>query len=238
VPAPLSAYGTGALAVARAAGHSIVQVLARKDPVAREAAQGFVAAATAAGMAAALVTVSGGTSDYGPQIAAIDAAEMVKSFKRLRYTPRLFLAQGAAEPDFVRRVGQDAEHALGLSPYEVADANPANAAFVAAWRGRWQGEPGAVAASTYAAAQVLGEAARVAGSLEQESLRKALATLELQTPLGRHRVGESGVQQGARPVVVQIHGGRRKVVWPPAQATAQWRLPYPRWDERQVDAAQ
>jgi hypothetical protein len=38
--------------------------------------------------------------------------------------------------------------------------------------------------------------------------------------------------------VVQILRGRAEIVWPRALATAQLRLPYPRWDERQVHAAQ
>ena len=79
---------------------------------------------------------------------------------------------------------------------------------------------------------------RAAGSLATERLRVALLGLEVDTPLGRHRVDTHGVQVGVKPAVVQIRRGRREVVWPPGMATAQWQLPYPRWDERQVDAPQ
>jgi hypothetical protein len=51
-------------------------------------------------------------------------------------------------------------------------------------------------------------------------------------------VDAGGVQAAARPAVVQIVAGRREIVWPEALATAKWRLPYPRWDERQARAAQ
>jgi branched-chain amino acid transport system substrate-binding protein len=253
VPAPVAAYGAGALAVARAAGHTKLQVLARNDPGSREAAEGLVAQAKALGMAAMLQTVPSGTGDYAVQVAtararnaeawiafgiAEDAAEMVKSFKRIGYAPWMFLAQGAAEPALLRLVGQDAEFALGISPYEPGIAAPANLEFTAAWRKRWQGEPGAAAAAGYSAALVLEAAVRAAGTLDQERLREALAALEADTPIGRYRVGEGGVQVGIKPAVVQILQGRREVVWPPSLATAQWQLPYPRWDERQVHATQ
>lgn len=253
VPAPLTAYGTGALAVARAAGHTKLQVLARGDPVSREAAEGLVAQANALGMAAVLQSVPAGAADYAAPIAAArarnaeawiafglaeDAAEMVKAFKRIGYAPWMFLAQGAAEPEFLQRVGQDAEFALGISAYEPTFGAPANLEFAAAWRKRWQSEPGAIAANVYAAALVLEAAVRTAGSLDQARLREALAALETDTPIGRYRVSEGGVQVGVKPAVVQILKGRREVVWPPPQAAAQWQLPYPRWDERQVHVTQ
>jgi branched-chain amino acid transport system substrate-binding protein len=167
---------------------------------------------------------------------AEDAAEMVKTFKRIGYAPWLFLAQGAAEPGFIRRVGQDAEFALGLSAYEPNAKWTANAEFLAAWRARWPGEPGMLGAHAYAAGLVLQRAVQAAGALEPGRLRAALLALEIETPLGRHRVDADGVQTGVKPVVVQIQRGRRAVVWPPPEATAKWQLPYPRWDERQVHA--
>jgi branched-chain amino acid transport system substrate-binding protein len=253
VPAPLAEYGEGALALVRAAGHARLQVVARNEAGASAAADRFAAAAAALGMQAAVATKSAGSTDYGAQIAAArarhagawiafgraeDAAEMVKSFKRAGYAPPMFVAQGAAEPEFVQRVGQDAEFALGITAYDPRFATRGNAEFVARWRKRWQGEPGLVAANTYAAASVLEQAARAAGTLDQERLRAALAALETETPIGRYRVGEGGVQLGARPAVVQIQRGHAEIVWPQALATAQLRLPYPRWDERQVHAPQ
>jgi branched-chain amino acid transport system substrate-binding protein len=254
VPAPTAEYGAGALEVARAMGYRRLHIVARNDPAARESATRLAERANAAGLEPGEVhTVSPAARDYGAQVAAArarnveawiafglaeDAAEMVKSLKRIGYAPQLFLAQGAAEPRFVQFVGQDAEFALGLSAYDTRFATRGNAAFVQAWRKRWPGEPGALAAATYGAALVLEEAVRKAGSLEQERLREVLAALDTETPLGRYRVDDTGAQVGARPAVVQVLGGQRELVWPRALATAQWRLPYPRWDERQVHAAQ
>ncbi len=254
VPTPSSEYGASALEFVLAMGYRRLHVVARNDPGAREAAAGLVKKAAAAGLEPGLVqSLTAGELDYATQIAAArardaqawiafgqprDAAEMVKSFKRIGYAPWLFLAQGASEPRFVQLVGQDAESVLGLSTYDTRFVTRGNAAFVQAWRKRWSGEPGALAATTYSAAQVLEEGVREAGTLDQESLREALAAIDIETPIGRYRVDATGEQAAARPVVVQIIAGRREVVWPRALATAKWRLPYPRWDERQAHAAQ
>jgi branched-chain amino acid transport system substrate-binding protein len=254
VPAPAAAYGAGALEVARAMGYRRLHVVARNDPVSRESATRLVEEAGARGFEPGVVqTAAPGTRDYAAQVAAArarnaeawiafgqpeDAAEMVKFFKGIGYAPWMFLAQGAAEPRFLQFVGQDAEFALGLAAYDPRFATRGNDAFVQAWRRRWQGEPGALAAATYSAALVLEEAVRKAGSLEQERLRETLSALDMDTPVGRYQVDATGAQVGAQAAVVQVLGGRRELVWPAALATAQWRLPYPRWDERPPHAAQ
>jgi branched-chain amino acid transport system substrate-binding protein len=253
VPAPLADYGRGPLALARAAGYTRLQIIARNDSGSHEAAQALAAQAAAAGFQAVVQGASPGATDYGAPIAAArarnaeawiafgqaeDAAETVKYFKRLGYAPWMFVAQGAAQPDFLARVGQDGEFALGIAAYSPRFAGPANAEFLAAWRKRWPGDPGAAAADAYSAALVLERGVRAAGALDQERLREALAALQTDTPIGRYRVGADGVQLGVAPAVVQIQQGRREIVWPPALATAQLRLPYPRWDERRVHAPQ
>jgi hypothetical protein len=89
-----------------------------------------------------------------------------------------------------------------------------------------------------AAVLILEQAVRKAGSVDTERLRAALAELDSETPIGRYRVEAGGIQTEARPAVVQILAGRREIVWTEALATAKWRLPYPRWDERKAFAAQ
>jgi branched-chain amino acid transport system substrate-binding protein len=251
VPAPLSAYAAGPLALVQAAGHKTLQVLARNDPRSREAADQLVDQSTRLGLQAAVLLTSPGATDYRSEVAAArarnaeawiaygiaeDAAETDKSFKRIANSPWLFLAQGVAEPEFIKRVGQDAEFSFGVTAYEPRANSSVNAAFVAAWRARWSRDPGVLAAHAYAGGLVLAHAVRSAGSLESARLRAARLALEIATPVGRYRVDEEGMQIGTKPVVVQILEGRREVVWPPALATAQWRLPYPRWDERRLHA--
>jgi len=254
VPAPLAEYGAGALAMAQAMGYRRLHVVARNDPGSREAAARLVEQAAALGLEpGALESVAAGSSDYALQIAKArardaqawiafgqpeDAADMIRAFKRIGYSPWLFLAQGVAEPRFLQQVGSDAEFALGISAYDPRFATRGNSAFVEAWRKRWSTEPGAHAAGAYCAALVLEEGLRKARSVDPERLREALAALDTETPLGRYRVDGGGNQVAAKPAVVQILAGKREIVWPEALATAKWRLPYPRWDERPGHAAQ
>ena len=245
--APLAAYGAGALDLARSLGLKRIALLAREDPGSREMAARTREDATALGLAAGEVEVYGqGADDFAPQVARAraagaegwiafglpkDAAEMVKNFRRLGFAPRLFVAQGAADPEFIKRVGQDAEYAVGVSPYERRAATRGNAQFVAGYVKKWSAEPGHLAAEGYAAATVLEEAVRSAGSVETDKLREALAALETETPLGAYKVVKSGAQAGARPLLVQILRGRREIVWPEALATAKLQ-PYPAWEAR------
>jgi branched-chain amino acid transport system substrate-binding protein len=252
VSAPAAEYGAGALAMAQAAGYRRLHVVARNDPGSREAAAQLVTRAAAAGLEVGAAEATP-ASQIPVQIAKArsrdaqawiafgqpeDAADMVIAFKRIGYAPWMFLAQGAGEPRFIGLVGRDAEFAMGISPYETRFTTRGNSEFVEAWRKRWSAEPGAVAATAYAAALVLEAGVRKAEGVETERLRAALSALELETPIGLYRVDANGAQVGAKPAVVQIVGGRREIVWPAALATAKWRLPYPRWDERPHSAAQ
>ena len=244
---PLSAYGAGAVELARSLGLKRVIVLARDDPSARELATSTHGIAQTAGLAAGPVeSYAQGSTDFMPQVARAraagaeawiafglpqDAAEMVKTFRRLRYAPRLFVAQGAADPDFIKRVGQDAEYTVATSAYERRAATRGNAQFVLDYSKKWSAQPGLLAAEGYAAAKVLEEAVRRAGSVETEKLRETLEALETETPLGGYKVDRTGAQVAARPLLVQIIRGRREIVWPEALATGKLQ-PYPAWDAR------
>ncbi|MGH8674244.1 MAG: amino acid ABC transporter substrate-binding protein [Burkholderiales bacterium] len=250
VPAPFASYGAGVLEIARRMGYRRLAIHARNDPGSREMANRLKEEAMAAGLQAAEPEVYGtGTSDFGVQIGKArashaeawiafglprDAAEMVKSFRKHGYAPAMFVAQGAADAQFIRLVGQDAEFALGITPWERGFGLRENQRFAEAYTRKWSAEPTHLAAQGYAAAKVLEEAVRRAGSVDQEKVRNELQALELETPLGPYKVDKSGAQLAARPAVVQIQGGRRQVVWPESLATAKWQLPYPRWEERKV----
>ena len=248
VPAPFSSYGSGPLEIARSLGYRRLAILARNDPAAREMALRLKEEALVAGLQPGEVDVySIRTSDFAPHIERAqasqaqgwiafglprDAVEMVKSFRKQRYAPAMFVALGAAENEFLRLVGRDAEQALGILAWDRNLATRENRSFVAAFERRWSAEPTLAAAQGYAAAKVLEEAVRRAGVLDQEKLRFELQRLDLETPLGRYRVDKDGLQSAAHPLVTQIQRGRRQIVWPEAQATAKWLLPYAPWQER------
>lgn len=248
---PYDAYGAGVLEIARDAGHKKLFILARDEPAAREMAAGTLAAALKLGFSASEVGVYGsGADDFALLVARAraeqadawiafgeprDAAEMVKSFKRLKYAPQLFLARGTASPKFVEAVGQDAEFSLGTLEYDPRFTTPGNASFVKAFTAKWSAPPGAAAAEGYAAASVLAAGLRSAGSADPNKLRAALAALTTATVLGDFKVDPAtGEQLATRPAVTQILKGRAEIVWPRALETARPVLPYPQWSERRL----
>lgn len=246
---PLGSYGAGALALAKEQGLTRLLILAREDPAFRESANRLREEALAQGLEAGEVEVhSRGAEEFAPQVAKAraagaqawvafglpaDAAEMVKSLRKQGWAPALFVAQGAADPDFLKRVGQDAEGALGILAYDRRAGTAGNAAFAVAYAKKWSAEPGLTAAEGYAAGQLLEAAVRKAGSLDQEKLREALAALETATVLGPYKVDRNGAQQAARPLLVQVQRGRREIVWPEALATAKLQ-PFVPWNARKL----
>jgi branched-chain amino acid transport system substrate-binding protein len=250
VAAPYPEYGAGALELARDEGLRRLLVLSRGDLASQEAAEGLRRQAVAQGFEVPPIETFGATArDFSAQVAraqaarveawiafgqARDAAEMVKTFKRRGYAPHLFVAQGAADPAFIELVGQDAEFAIGIAPYEPRAATRGNAEFVRAYAARWSARPGLAAVQGYAAGKLIEQAVGRAARLDAEGLRAAFAGLQAETPLGAYAVDPaSGTQRAARPVLVQIVKGRREVVWPERYATARRILPYPEWKTRQ-----
>jgi branched-chain amino acid transport system substrate-binding protein len=247
---PNTAYGEGIAEVARAAGLRRLFILARDDLTSREMAQAVHDAASGQGLDPAPLVIYSAAADvftlHVEKARAAgaegwiafggvrDAADMVRSLKKMGYAPRLFFARSAAEPKFIKLVGQDAEFSLGATEYETRFPTTGNERFVAAFQARWSVPPGADAAHGFAAGMVLAEAVRHAGSLDQEKLRAVLAALETNSVLGGYKVDpESGAQLAAKPAVVQILKGRPQVLWPEWLQNAT-REPYPPWAERQL----
>lgn len=236
---PYAAYGPALLDLVRAEGITRLFVLARDEPASREMAESLRAAAV------------GDVQVYGADVkdfqayvekaraanaeawiafgGAADCADMVKTFKRLDYAPRLFFARGANEPKFVPAVGQDAEFTLASIEYDARLATPGNDRFAKAFAARWARSPDPAAAEGYAAATVAAAAARRAGGFDQEKLRAALAALQTDTVLGRYKVNQAGEQIAARPALAQVRGGMLGVL-----ATGERPVPYPQWSERVV----
>lgn len=249
VSAPYAAYGEGVLELARAQGVKRLYIIARDEISTLEMAEGTRVAALALGLSAGAVeSYKSSTLDFAPQVAKArlaqaegwlafgevrDAAEMVNTFRKLEYAPRLFFARRTGAPEFVRLVGQDAEFALGLAEYDPRWKTPSNAEFALAYGTKWSRAPGPAAAQAYAAATVLAEAVRRAGSFSQDALRDELGRMETPTVLGVYKVdAATGQQMGIRPAVAQIQRGKPQVVWPPALVTGQPLQPYPQWGDR------
>ncbi len=161
-----------------------------------------------------------------------DSADLVRGLKAAGYAPKLLVTAGVLSPDFIRLIGQDAEYAAAYSSYEPRAATPGNAAFVKAYRAKYNAAPDFHAACGWSAGKVIEAAVAKAGSLEQEKLRAAFAALETPTVLGGYKVAADGSQLAATAFLVQILKGRREVVWPDAFRSAEPVVPMPEWSGR------
>jgi len=230
---PYSAFADGVLSLAAQAEARSLFILARDDGASREMAEAAAAQAKRQGLAAQIEFFAAGTDDFLPQLYKAmgvqadawiayaqprDAAEMVKTLKRYGYVPRVVYARSSADARFIQRIGQDAEFILGSEEYDARFPTQGNAAFVQAFKARWSAAPAVLAAAGYAAGTVLAEAVSRAGTVDAEKLRAALASLELDTVLGRYKVDANGAQVGIKPVLTQIVRGHARVVWPAALA--------------------
>ena len=227
---PYAAYAREILRVAEEAGYTRIFVVARDEPATREMAEATQRKAA---------TYRPGTLKFDELVEKAragnaqawigfgdvrDAAETLKTFKRLDYAPAMFFARGVAHPRFIALVGQDAELSLGPAPFEPR-VNAEARGFAKLFAAKWTVPPGMPAAEGYAAGTVLAAGVRSAGNLDQERLRSALAELEIDTVFGQYRVApENGAQVGSRPPVVQIRRGRLHAGAP--------QLPLPAWSER------
>jgi branched-chain amino acid transport system substrate-binding protein len=242
-----SAYGVGVVEMAKAAGLSSAFILARNDHTVQEMAESTRERAMKQGLDVGDVqTYGAGDSNFASYVykgsadawivfgEPRDTADVLRSLKKLGYAPRLFFARSAADPRFVRMVGQDAEFALAAKEYDPKFRTLGNEQFAAAFAARWSAPPTFAAAQGHAAGTVLAEAVRRTKSLDQAKLRDMLAEMETDTVLGGYKVDpETGEQRAARPALVQIQRGKPEVIWPEwlQSSTLQ---PYPQWSERKL----
>ena len=246
-----AAYAEGIVELARDAHAQSIYLVARDDAGSREMGEAALALARKLGIAQVSLDIySAGTVDFLPQLykamgthadawvafgEARDGGDMVKTLKRQGYEPKVLYVRNSVDVRFVQRVGQDAEFILGSKEYDARFPTPGNESFVKAFNARWSARPGPLAAAAYAAGTVLAEGLRRAGTAEGPKLRAVLATLELDTVLGRYRVDPAnGAQLGMKPAVTQRVKGREQPVWPAALAGERKLLPFMSWAEREL----
>jgi branched-chain amino acid transport system substrate-binding protein len=162
-----------------------------------------------------------------------EAIETVRQFHSMNYMPKLFIANGVSQDDFITSAGKDAEYALGMSLYEPSLPSEGNKEFVETYRAKYNADPGYYSAFGFVGGTVLEAAVKQAGSVDTEKVREVLTTLKLGTVMGKHEVDpKTYMQIGVKGLVVQVQNGKREVVWPEEYKTAEPKLPIPAWDKR------
>jgi urea transport system substrate-binding protein len=171
-----------------------------------------------------------GTSDYAPVVSKIRGAKPDVVFAVVPGTDGIAFMKQASETGLTEDTTVSgvatfaAENISGIGPYcdgvvtvdryaEAVDT-PANKEFIEAYKAKYspQYPIGGAAATTYTALMAYKAAVEKAGSLEQDDVRKALAELEMDSPLGPIRVDPENHLLNQHEYVLEIQGGEYKIL--------------------------
>ncbi|MBV8356186.1 MAG: amino acid ABC transporter substrate-binding protein [Candidatus Eremiobacteraeota bacterium] len=162
-----------------------------------------------------------------------DSLGLVRQLKQSNYAPKMFYeAIGASDPLFVRSVGRDCDGTFSVVAWNFAQKTPESQAFVRDYQAMFHREPDYHSASNYSAIHVLTAAVKSAGSVDNQKIRDALATMRLKTLLGTYRVDQYGIQLGYTSYIIQWQKGKQEIVYPGNVATAKPIVPFPAWSGR------
>lgn len=165
------------------------------------------------------------------------AVAQLRQMRALNIDTKLFAATVApGVPKFVEELGNTAEFALGFSQWEPNPVlgHPGMKAFIENYEKRYRAKPSYHVAKGYAIMQVLEAAVKHANSFDPQKLRDVLASITVETVMGRWKANAQGLCT-IQGLTIQIQNGKRVIVWPKEMAEAKYILPMPRWDKRDND---
>lgn len=127
------------------------------------------------------------------------------------FKPVFMGADGVDNADLFAIAGSAAEGVLATVPMDFSAA-PENAAIVEAIKAKKQDPNGPFVMPSYAAVQVLGEAAKRAGSDDPETIAKTLREGEYDTAIGKISFEKNGDLKDFHSVVYELHADGKKVL--------------------------
>ena len=176
-----------------------------------------------------------------------DAVALTRQQQRLDVNPKMFaVTVGGDLLKFHEMLGRDAEFVYGAAQWDpalvtlragglipIARQYPGAREFFDAYRKEFPGADFSYhAAGGYGGCQILVEAIRRAGSLDNEKIRDAISKMDLSTVYGPFKVDASGFQVAHKMVMFQWQDGKKVIVWPEELAPGKPRFPTPPWGQR------
>jgi branched-chain amino acid transport system substrate-binding protein len=125
-------------------------------------------------------------------------------------------------PEFYEKAGPAAEGVFGPSQWEPDERIPfpGTQQFIRDFKADTGLMPSYHAAAAYAACQIMERAVTASGSLDQESIRSFIASMDSVTVIGRFKVDHTGMQIGHNPLLIQWQEGKKEIVYPRKLQTA------------------
>lgn len=152
-----------------------------------------------------------------------ESLKMRQAMKQIGWMPTVFYASvGPTLQKYHDALGADAQGAFSTSTWEPrSDLRiPGSAEFLKNFQARYKEVPSYHSAAAFAAGQVLEQAILKAKNTDRSAVRRAMATLDVNTVIGRYAVDRSGLQAKRFPLIVQWQGAKREIIWPPELQTA------------------
>jgi branched-chain amino acid transport system substrate-binding protein len=176
-----------------------------------------------------------------------DAVAITRQLKALNVNPRIVgLTVGVDTLKFYETLGRDAEFVYGVSPWvpelvelraggliPIARQYPGAREFVESYKKAYPGADSSYhVAAGYGGCEILVEAIRRAGSLDNAKLREAILKTDRNTVFGGFRVDRDGIQVAHKMLLFQWQDGKKVIVWPEELAPGKPRFPTPPWSQR------
>ena len=167
-----------------------------------------------------------------------DAVMMVKQMKELDFNVKLLgVSVGPQLPAYVENLGKDGDLVMGSEWWTPS----------AKWKGAFWGTPAEFAkkmekrfgyspsyhpTSAAVGGTILAAAIKKAGTLDTDKVTETLRTMKITTVWGPMAWNEKGQNTEIHSAVVQVLGGKVKVVYPFDAKTADLVYPFPEWKKR------
>ncbi len=242
-------YMLGALALAKANGYRTLAMLAEDTAFPKAVSAEVSRVAAEYGLNVVFnETYPKGSSDFSALLTKVkqinpdvlfansylpDAQGIIRQSRELGVNAKMFVvAVGGAEPEF-GNLGSTADYVFGATQWGPTMPWRGNAEFVKAYQQKFNHAPDYHSAANYATMQVLEDAVKQVGAIDQGKLAAAMTKLKLDTIYGKFEVDSRGVQVGFTSALLQWQKEKQVLVWPEQVAQAKAILPTPAWSQRQ-----
>jgi branched-chain amino acid transport system substrate-binding protein len=150
-----------------------------------------------------------------------DGISLIRSFQKVSFSPKQFYQLNTpTDPGFPKAIGTANTEGiftyLGWSPEAKY---PTNTTFVAGYTTKYKEAPSEDAANSYTAGQVLADAVKAVGKLDQTAIAEWLHKNTVDTIVGPLNWDATGRPQGDM-LLGQYQGGKIKIVGPQSAATS------------------
>jgi branched-chain amino acid transport system substrate-binding protein len=168
-----------------------------------------------------------------------DAIQFTRKMKELNVKPKVIIANDAGHihSDYLKAVGADSEHFFSREVFnsDLAAVKPAIREANEKFKAKYGKDMDGTIARAYTAALLVVDVLERAGSIDPESIRKALRETnwpeeKVPMPWKGIKFDEKGQNILAGGLVVQLQGGVYRTVWPWNVATVEIKgVPFPGW---------